>query len=141
MAKPTAGERIAELPDAVNNMPWLVRLGQHCTLTFVLEVDAASYFLDVRNGNVVNLRSGPYLLRSYSFAIRGTEAAWTTFWRALPPRGFHDLFAMTTYGHFTVDGDLAPLLKHLPYIKGLLASVREQRDDADLATDFSGAGA
>lgn len=118
-------ERISSMAETVNSQNWLTRIGRACSLAFVLQIGGDEFHIAVEAGRVTEVKRGPFLLRSYAFAIRGAEACWAEFWRALPARGFQDLFAMTTYGHVRVDGDLAPLRQHLPYIKGLLAALRD----------------
>ena len=52
--------------------------------------------------------------------------AWTRFWQAEPPPGFHDIFAMTSTGAALIEGDLTPLRRHLRFVKALLALPRER---------------
>ena len=121
----TVEDRIAALPTTVNAADWLTRLGRFCTLKFVIQVDDTEFHIDVRSGRIADVQRGAFLLRGYAFAIRGAGASWAEFCREIPARGFQDLFAMTTYGHVQVDGDLDPLRQHLPYIKGVLAALRD----------------
>lgn len=127
MSEITPRERMLSMAEAVNAQSWLTRIGRACSLTFVLQIGDDEFHITVEEGRIIDVKHGAFLLRSYVFAIRGAETAWAEFWRALPSRGFQDLFAMTTYGHVRVDGNLAPLRQHLPYIKGVLAALRDQK--------------
>jgi len=127
MSEITPRERMLSMAEAVNAQSWLTRIGRACSLTFVLQIGDDEFHVTVEEGRIIYVKHGAFLLRSYVFAIRGAETAWAEFWRALPSRGFQDLFAMTTYGHVRVDGNLAPLRQNLPYIKGVLAALRDQK--------------
>ena len=127
MCEITPCERMTSMAQAVNSQSWLTRIGRACSLTFIVQIGDDEFHITVQAGHISEIERGTFLLRSYAFAIRGAESCWAEFWRAVPSRGFQDLFAMTTYGHVRVDGDLAPLRKHLPYIKGVLAALRDSK--------------
>ena len=42
----------------------------------------------------------------------------------MPRPGYHDLFALTRFGHARIEGDLHPLMANLRYIKEVLESPR-----------------
>jgi hypothetical protein len=123
---PSEADRIvAALPDLVNADAGLVRRGRPLTTTFLLAVDDREYLVRVAEGRVMAVERGPFLLRSWSFAIRAPADAWTRFWQPLPEPGYHDLFAMKKLGVARVEGDLWPLMAHLRYVKDVLAAPRE----------------
>jgi hypothetical protein len=42
----------------------------------------------------------------------------------VPRAGYHDLFALTRFGHARIEGDLQPLMANLRYVKDVLAAPR-----------------
>ena len=126
--RPPEAERIvARLPDLVNADAGLVRRGQRLTTTFLLAVGDAEYLIHVAEGRLAAVERGPFLLRSWSFAVRAPADAWARFWQVLPEPGYHDLFAMKKLGVAHVEGDLLPLMAHLRYVKDILAAPRHAR--------------
>ena len=113
---------LASLPDLVNADEGLVRRGQRLTTTFLLAVDDTEYLVHVAAGRLAAVERGPFLLRSWSFAVRASADAWVRFWQPLPEPGYHDIFAMKKLGVARVEGDLWPLMAHLRYVKDVLAT-------------------
>ena len=127
MCSPEAEAIVARLPDLVNGDADLVRRGQRLTTTFLLAVDDAEYLVHVAAGRLAAVERGPFLLRSWSFAVRAPREAWARFWQPVPEPGYHDLFAMKKLGVARVEGDLWPLMAHLRYLKDVLATPRRAR--------------
>jgi hypothetical protein len=90
----------------------------------MIEIGPVPYYISVADGRITQMDRGPLIMRSWSFAIRGTESAWLTFWQPLPPPHFHDVFALAKRGDFRIEGDMRPLLTHLLFIKDVLAAPR-----------------
>jgi len=118
------GTALERLPDRVNADTNLRHIGRHCTTDFMVEVGSASFYFSVVDGELLKVLRGPFKMRSWSFALRGPEDSWKSFWAPVPAPGFNDIFAMTAYGHAAIDGDIRPLMKDLRYIKELLALPR-----------------
>jgi hypothetical protein len=112
------------LPELVNGDAALLHRGRHLDADILLEVGATPYYLAIQHGRVAQLERGPQLMRSWSFAIRGREAAWRLFWQEFPPPHFHDIFALAKRGEFSIEGDLYPLMANLLYFKAVLAAPR-----------------
>ena len=127
MRPPEADQIVAGLPDLVNADDGLVRRGQRLTTTFLLAVDDAEYLVHVTAGRLTAVERGPFLLRSWSFAVRASADAWARFWQPLPEPGYHDLFALKKLGVARIEGDLWPLMAHLRYVKDVLAAPRRGR--------------
>ncbi len=127
MAGVTAHDRLQALPALVNGNADLLRRGRRLTTTFLVEVDDVPYLVSVVEGRIVALERGPFLMRSWTFALRAPAAAWLRFWEPLPAPGYHDLFAMKKLGVARVEGDLHPLMAHLRYVKDVLAAPRAVR--------------
>jgi hypothetical protein len=124
VAPSDAGRLVARLPELVNGDAGLVRRGRGLTTTFLLGVDDAEYLVRLVEGRIAGVEPGPFLLRSWSFAVRAPAAAWVRFWEPVPAPGYHDLFAMKRLGVARVEGDLWPLMAHLRYVKDVLAAPR-----------------
>ena len=115
---------IERLSDLVNVDEGLVRRGRFLTTDFLVEVGETPYHVSVERGRIVSVTRGPALMRPWRFAIRASEDAWREFWQPVPRPGYHDLFALTRFGHARVEGDLQPLMANLRYIKEVLAAPR-----------------
>jgi hypothetical protein len=115
---------VRRLPALVNEDAGLVRRGRGLSTRFLLEVGEAEYLLRISDGRLDAVERGPFLLRSWSFALRAPADAWRRFWEPAPAPGYHDLFAMKKLGVARVEGDLWPLMAHLRYVKDLLAAPR-----------------
>ena len=114
-------ERIAEL---VNRDPALMRWGRHMNETFMVEVGNTQYLLTVRAGRIESVEKGPFVMRSWRFAIRAREECWARFWEKVPAPGWHDLYALLRRGDVAFEGDLRVLMAYLLYVKLVLASPR-----------------
>jgi hypothetical protein len=115
---------IKQLPDLVNNDTELLRRGRFLTTDLMIEVGAEPYHLSIEHGRIVSFKHGPLIMKSWSFAIRGSEKAWLTFWRPIPPPNFHDIFALAKLGEFRIEGDFTPLITNLLYFKALFSAPR-----------------
>ena len=112
-------ERLAEL---VNGDPGIVRWGREMHETFMLEVGDVQYLITVRAGRIEKVEKGPFVMRSWRFAIRASRECWEQFWRSAP--GWHDLFALLRRGEVKFEGDQRVLMAYLLYLKLLLATLR-----------------
>ncbi len=121
---------VERLPELVNGDVPLVRRGEFLTADFMIEVGSRAHYVAIVNGRIATLVPGPLLMRSWSFAIRGSEDAWRQFWRPLPPPHFHDIFALAKRGEFRIEGDFRPLMTNLLYFKALLAAPRALKREA-----------
>jgi len=118
-------DAVERIPDLVNRNSALVRRGRFTSANLMIEIGAQSFYLSVTNGSVAPVERGPLLMRSWQFAVRGTEESWREFWRPVPEPRFHDIFALAKFGHARIEGELAPLMTNLLYFKDLLAAPRQ----------------
>lgn len=116
--------RIEQLPALVNTDPALVRRGRYLSTTFMLEVGEVQYLVDVRQGKIVRIQKGPFVMESWTFAIRAPAQVWQRFWRKIPDPGYHDIFALLRKAKIRFEGDLQPMMANLLYIKLVLAAPR-----------------
>ena len=66
----------------------------------------------------------------WTFALRASEEAWSTFWKDMPPPNFHDLIAMLKVRALRIEGDQHPSMANLRYRKDLLALPRARSEAA-----------
>ena len=115
-------ERLAEI---VNGNEDLVRRGRYFSDTFMLEVGETQYLINVLQGRIESVELGPFVMRSWTFALRATEDVWQRFWQQLPKPGYHDIFALLRHNRIVLDGDLQPMMANLLYVKEVIAAPRK----------------
>ena len=115
-------ERLAEI---VNGNEDLVRRGRYFSDTFMLEVGETQYLIEVLQGRIESVELGPFVMRSWTFALRATEDVWQRFWQQLPKPGYHDIFALLRHNRIVLDGDLQPMMANLLYVKEVIAAPRK----------------
>jgi hypothetical protein len=116
-----AFERLAELANA---NAWLMHRGRFLDVDFLIEAGAAQYLVGIRRGRIESIAKGPLVMPRWTFALRASEEAWSTLWKAVPPPGFHDLIAMSKAKALRIEGDQHPFMANLRYFKDLLALPR-----------------
>ena len=102
----------------------LLRRGAYFDARFQIGIGAVPFDVIVTAGNITKLERGPFVMRSWRFAVRGSAEAWGRLWQPVPAPGWHDLFALTKRGCAVLEGDLQPLMANLQYLKDLLALPR-----------------
>ena len=95
---------------------------------FLIEVGDVQYLVHVAGGRVDRIETGPFVMPSWAFAIRGSKAMWHRFWQPVPAPGDNDLFALRKTGEMTIEGNLKPFMANLIYIKEVLAMPRLLED-------------
>ena len=117
-------ERLAEI---VNGNEGLVRRGRYFSDTFMLEVGETQYLIEVLQGRIESVELGPFVMRSWTFALRATEDVWQSFWETLPKPGYHDIFALLRLNRIVLDGELQPMMANLLYVKEVIAAPRKMK--------------
>ena len=115
---------IKKLPELVNNDEALVRRGRFLTAEIKIVVGDDEYRVDIKEGRVVAVERGPFLMRSYDIAFRASAEAWAKFWERYPAPGYQDIFGMTKSGEAEVNGDWLLFMQNLQYFKDLLQAPR-----------------
>ena len=115
---------ILSLPDLVNNDAGLVRRGRYLHATFLVAAGDTEFLVRVEEGRLAPVERGPFLMRSWTFALRASAETWQRFWEPTPAPGYHDLFAMKKLGVARIEGDLVPLMANLRYVKDVVAAPR-----------------
>jgi hypothetical protein len=117
-------ERWERLPELVNADARLVHRGRLVTLEALIGIGEHAYHVGIERGRITALLRGPFLVRSWRFAVRGPAESWRRHWEAVPEPHFHDLFALAKARHLTIEGDVQPLMANLCYFKDVLAAPR-----------------
>ena len=113
----------------MNADAFLVHRGRFLTTDFLLEIGEVPFIVTIERGRVTSVERGPFPLRSWAFAVRGSVVGWSRFWRAIPPPQFHDIFALVKRNEFRLEGDIHLLMTHLLYLKDVLAAPRQRAED------------
>lgn len=114
---------IEQLPELVNRDPAIVRWGRRMSETFMVEVGDEQFLFTVNDG-LLSVAKGPFVMRSWKFAIRARRESWQRFWQKTPAPGWHDLFALLRRGDVKFEGDQRVLMAYLLYVKLVLAAPR-----------------
>ena len=115
---------IETLKERVNADAALVRRGRYLTTTFLLEAGDTAWLISIAEGRVVSVARGPFVMPSWSFALRAPAAEWEKFFLSRPPPGSNDLLAMVRRRVLKTEGDLQVFMAHLRYFKEALAKLR-----------------
>lgn len=112
------------LKERVNADDGLVRRGRYLTTTFLIESGDTAWLIAIVEGRVVSVARGPFVMPSWSFALRAPAAEWEKFFLRTPPPGSNDLMAMVRRRVLKTEGDLQVFMAHLRYFKEALAKLR-----------------
>jgi len=117
-------EKLAAL---VNANERLVHRGRYVDTRFLVEVGEEPWLVTIRSGRVDSVRRGPFVMPSWTFALRAPREEWDRFWQPVPQPGSHDLFAMLKRRVLRIEGDLHPFMANLLYFKEVVASLRSRK--------------
>ncbi len=115
---------IEALKERVNADDGLTRRGRYLTTTFLLEIGDTAWLVAIVEGRVVLVTRGPFVMPSWSFALRAPAAEWEKFFLDRPPPGSNDLMAMVRRRVLKTEGNLQVFMSHLRYFKEALAKLR-----------------
>jgi len=113
------------VPKKVNGDSHLVWRGRTLSADCLVQIGSVQYLLRFEQGSIKEFKKGLPLMCPWDFAVRGSVAAWDGLWKDPPPRGWHDIFALTKRGEMTLEGNLYPLVAHLQFLKDILALPRK----------------
>ncbi len=119
-----------DLMERANADAFARRWAKGCSFDMVLGLGDGEQLVAVRDGTVVEIRKLDARLVSWDFAIRGSGEVWAKHWAPEPGPTFHDIIAMRTAGHITIEGNLQPFFANILYVKRLLELPREKADAA-----------
>ncbi|MET0971187.1 MAG: hypothetical protein ABWY18_18450 [Tardiphaga sp.] len=114
---------IEDLKNKVNADETLVKRGRFLSTTFLLEVGPTAWLVNIVEGRIASMVKGPFVMPSWTFALRASEEEWTKFWSP-PQPGSHDLMALIKRRALKTEGDLHPFMANLRYFKEALVKLR-----------------
>ena len=115
---------IETLQQRVNDDQGLVRRGRYLTTRFLLEVGNTPWLIAIFEGRIVSVTQGPFVMPSWSFALRASQEEWQKFWSADPRPGSNDLMALIKRRVLKAEGDLQVFMANLRYFKESLEKLR-----------------
>ena len=118
--------RLHLIEQRVNNDSALINRGRWVTLTFTLGVGEVDYLITIKSGRIVKICKRDIQTLTGVFSIRASKDSWDKHWEAIPPRDYHDIFAMLAKKIVRIDGKLEPLMQNLQYFKDVIATPRDK---------------
>ena len=115
---------IEQLREKVNSDLLLTRRGRFLTTTFLIEVGPAQWLVSIVEGRITSVAQGPFVMPSWSFALRASQEEWQKFWSANPRPGSNDLMALIKRRVLKAEGDLHVVMANLRYFKESLEKLR-----------------
>ena len=112
----------------INSNDRLVEKGRWINLTFTFGIGQNDYLFEIIEGKVISTTKRTILTRSGTFKIHGEKIAWEKHWLNIPPRDYHDIFAMLAKKLIIIDGNLTPFMQNLQYFKDLISSNRQSKN-------------
>ena len=106
----------------VNSNKSLIYKGRWVNLTFTFGINDKDLLIKIIKGKIQSITTRTVKTQSGIFRIHGLSESWDKHWLKIPPRDYHDIFAMLAKNIITIDGDLTPLIQNLQYFKDLIAS-------------------
>jgi hypothetical protein len=113
-----------QLKDKVNGDTALTRRGRFLTTTFLIEVGPAQWLVSIVEGKIASVTQGPFVMPSWSFALRASQEDWQKFWSADPLPGSNDLMALIKRRGLKAEGNLQVFMANLRYFKESLEKLR-----------------
>ncbi len=118
---------IKNIKKLVNNNTQIISKGRWVNLKFILGVDAEDFIFEINCGKIVSIEKRTVDTKTGLFKISASLTSWKKHWLYMPPRDYHDLFAMLSKKIIKIDGNILPLMKNLQFFKDLIASNREKK--------------
>ena len=115
---------LEQLKEKVNSDATLTRRGRFLTTTFLIEVGSAQWLVSIVEGKIASVTQGPFVMPSWSFALRASQEEWQKFWSADPRPGSNDLMALIKRRVLKAEGNLQIFMANLRYFKEALAKLR-----------------
>lgn len=115
---------IEQLRERVNCDASLTRRGRFLTTTFLIEVGASQWLVSIVEGKIASVTPGPFVMPSWSFALRASQEEWHEFWSADPRPGSNDLMALIKRRVLKAEGNLQVFMANLRYFKESLEKLR-----------------
>lgn len=111
----------------VNANQKLVDNGKQLNLCFTFGYGNDDYLFEIKNGRILSINRRTLQTKSGVFKIHAETKSWEKHWLTIPPRDYHDIFAMLAKKIVSIDGNLIPLMQNLQYFKDIISSNRQIR--------------
>ena len=111
----------------VNSNQKLVDNGKCLNINFTFGYGNNDYLFEINNGRILSISRRDLQTKSGIFKIHANPKSWEKHWLTIPPRDYHDIFAMLAKKIVTIDGNLIPLMQNLQYFKDIISSNRQTR--------------
>ena len=105
--------------------PGLARRGRLLYADLLLELGDAAWLVTLRQGQLLRLQPGPFVLPSFQLALRISAEGLARFLSPQPVPGWHDLLALRRQGALRIEGDTTIFFAHLAWFKGVLGLLRD----------------
>lgn len=102
----------------------LARFGKGFDCALVIGDGDKEWLVEIEKGKVARVTPGPLLSPRTDIFIRAASDTWARFLEAVPPPGYHDLFALLRWRRVRIEGDMKLMTAYLFYIKRLFALLR-----------------
>ena len=116
----------------VNANQKLVDNGKWLNINFTFGYGNNDYLFEINNGRILSISRRDLQTKSGIFKIHANPKSWEKHWLTIPPRDYHDIFAMLAKKIVTIDGNLIPLMQNLQYFKDIIASNRQIKTNSGL---------
>ena len=118
---------IKNIKKLVNNNTQIISKGRWVNLKFILGVDAEDFIFEINCRKIVSIEKRTVDTKTGLFKISASLTSWKKHWLYMPPRDYHDLFAMLSKKIIKIDGNILHLMQNLQFFKDLIASNREKK--------------
>ena len=118
-------QAMAAWPARVAAEAALERRGRTLDADVLIEIGDKAWRAAIRRGQMVALQRGPFVLPSFTLALRITAEGMARFLAPAPVPGWHDLLALRRQGALRIEGDTATFFAHLAWFKAALALLRQ----------------
>jgi hypothetical protein len=118
------GRMLEQLMEKVNSDVPLTRRGRFLSTTFLIEVGPVQWLVSIVEGKIASVTQGPFVMPSWSFALRASQEEWQKFWSADPRPGSNDLMALIKRRVLKAEGNLQVFMANLRYFKESLEKLR-----------------
>ncbi|MDT0683327.1 hypothetical protein RM543_11570 [Roseicyclus sp. F158] len=110
-------------PALLAGHPEIARRADRASIVLLLEAGSQGVRLQLEKGQADVLPAeGP--MRGWDIALRAAPEAWADHWQAVPAPDAFDILGMVRHGRMRIEGNFAPLMRHLQVVKDILALPR-----------------
>lgn len=114
------------LDHRVNDDRLIARFARGADYRVLIRSGTEERVIQVRDGRLVAITTGPFVMPQCDFALSGDTNAWARFAAARPAPGDQDIFAFFRRGEITLTGDTRKFYAHQLSLKLILQRLRTQ---------------